>query len=555
MCGEMPFEKCVIVYCTSFVNIKAMSRSCLVVSQSLFNPRCIAVSLPRVRFFSSSRRRNDQMITLTAPNGHVFSQPCGLFIDNAFSSSSTAIPAIDPATGSSIVSISSASPNDIDQAVKAAHDAYNALSWRDIDSNVRRDLLLRLSSLIEQHSETLATIETWDTGKPITSTIEFDISDVISTLKYYAGWADKLAGSSHSLGSSKWAYTIREPLGVCALIVPWNYPLSLTMWKLAPALAAGNTVVLKPSEHTSLSALYLGQLIQEAGFPAGVVNIVSGDGAAGEALCSHPDIAKISFTGSTKTAQSVMRSASASLASLTLETGGKSPLIVFEDADIEQAARWAHGGVMANSGQICTSTAKMIVHKNVYDRFVEALKEYTLKTSVIGSPWDPNTFQGPQTTKAQYDRILSYMSIAKSEGLTPALGASGFSPLPNKGYYIAPTILTNVSPASTLACEEIFGPIATILPPFETESEAIKLANDTRYGLAASVFTQDVARAHRVARSIKTGMVWVNSSQDCDVRVPFGGVGLSGVGRELGEEGLRAYTVEKSVHVNLGMRL
>jgi len=505
------------------------------------------------------------MTTLTAPNGHTFIQPTGLFINNAFinntllpSQARSTFDTIDPSTELPIITLCSATPSDVDQAVTAANRAFNSPSWRDVDANHRRDLLLRLASLIEQHAHTLATIETWDTGKPITSTTEFDIPDAISTLKYYAGWADKLTGSSHSLGPSKWAYTIREPLGVCALIVPWNYPISLAMWKLAPALAAGNTVVLKPSEHTSLSALYLGQLIREAGFPAGVVNIVPGDSTAGEALCSHPDVAKISFTGSTTTAQSVMRSASESLASLTLETGGKSPLIVFEDADIDQAAKWAHSGVMANSGQICTSTANMIVHKNVYVQFVCALREYTLKTSVIGDPWQSRTFHGPQTTKAQYERVSSYISTAKREGgatATLSTGTGDFPALPDKGYFIAPTIFILVNPSSTVAREEIFGPVATVLLPFDTEEEAIELANDTRYGLAASVFTQDVAKAHRVAKSIKTGMVWVNSSQDCDVRVPFGGVGLSGVGRELGEEGLRAFTTEKSVHVNLGMRL
>jgi len=514
---------------------------------------------PSSRIFTTTRiARDDCATTLIAPNGHSWSQPSGLFIRNEFvkSPSGETLESIDPATERPIISLHAAQSSDVDNAVNIAHETFENTSWRDVDPTVRRDLLLRLANLVSDHAHTLATIETWDNGKPFSTALHEDIPDVIATLRYYAGWADKLNGSSFNLGPAKMAYTTREPVGVCGLITPFNYPLCSAVWKLAPALAAGNTVVVKPSEHTSLSTLYLAHLTRLAGFPAGVISVLPGLGdRAGAALVSHPLVAKVAFTGSTSTAQSVMRFASGSLKRLTLETGGKSPLVVFEDADIEQAAKWAYAGVMSNAGQICTSTARMLVHERVHDHFVDKLVEYTKQNSVVGSPWHAETTQGPQTTRVQYERILSMIETGRNEGAKLAYQGPQHRSKSGSGFFIPPIIFTSIPDISLLAQEEIFGPIAVVCTPFTTDDEAVHRANNTRYGLGASIFTKDIARAHQVARRIKAGMVWINSSQDCDPRVPFGGVKMSGAGSELGEEGIKAYTVEKAIHINLGMRL
>jgi len=533
-------------------NVQSTAISCI-------PPQVASLSTPYPRTFTTTKiTRNECISSLAAPNGHSWSQPSGLFIRNEFvkSRSGETLSSIDPATERSIIDVQAAQSSDVDDAVKSAQETFESTSWREVDPTVRRDLLLRLASLVSDHAHTLATIETWDNGKPYSTALNEDIPDVIATLRYYAGWADKLNGSSFNLGPTKMAYTTREPVGVCGLITPFNYPLCSAVWKLAPALAAGNTVVVKPSEHTSLSTLYLAHLTRLAGFPPGVVSVLPGLGnQAGAALVSHPLVAKIAFTGSTGTAQSVMRLASGSLKRLTLETGGKSPLVVFEDADMDQAVRWAHAGVMSNAGQICTSTARMLVHERVYEEFTNKFLEYTEHNSVLGSPWHAGTTQGPQTTRAQYERILNMIESGQSGGAKLAYQGPHPPSSPRSGFFIPPTIFTDVPDTSSLALEEIFGPVAIICTPFRTDDECIHRANNTRYGLGASVFTKDIARAHQVARRVKAGMVWINSSQDCDPRVPFGGVKMSGVGSELGEEGIKAYTVEKAVHVNLGMRL
>lgn len=331
----------------------------------------------------------------------------------------------------------------------------------------------------------------------------------------------------------------------------------MATWKLGPALACGNTVVLKPAEQTPLSALILGKLIKEAGFPPGVVNIVNGYGRdAGAALSSHPLVDKIAFTGSTATAREIMKMAAGSLKNITLETGGKSPLLIFPDADMDQAVKWSHFGIMSNQGQICTATSRIYVHREIMPSFLENFKK-AVESVKIGDQWDETTFQGPQVTRPQYERILSYIEIAKSEGATILTGGAphALSDSKNKdGYFVKPTVITDVTDSMRIVQEEVFGPVVVILP-FESEEEAIKRANDTTYGLGAAVFTTDLERAHRVAAEIESGMVWVNSSQDCDPRIPFGGVKQSGIGRELGEAGLEAYSQIKAVHVNMGNKL
>jgi len=327
----------------------------------------------------------------------------------------------------------------------------------------------------------------------------------------------------------------------------------MAAWKLGPALASGNTVVLKAAEQTPLSILYLATLIKEAGFPPGVVNILNGHGRiAGAAIAQHLNIDKVAFTGSTATGREIMKMASVNMKNVTLETGGKSPLLVFDDADLDQAVKWAHVGIMSNMGQICTATSRVLVQEGVYDKFVEAFKARVKGTSKVGDPFKEETFQGPQVTKAQYERVLGYIESGKSEGATLAMGGEAFKNVGGgKGFFIAPTVFTNVTDSMKIFREEVFGPFV-VIASFKTEDEAIERANDTTYGLGSAVFTKDIVKAHRVARKIEAGMVWINSSNDSDFRVPFGGVKQSGIGRELGEAGLEAYTNKKAVHVNLG---
>lgn len=387
--------------------------------------------------------------------------------------------------------------------------------------------------------------------------LDEDLVEATTTIRYYSGWADKTFGQTINTTPQKFAYTLRQPIGVVGQIIPWNYPLAMAAWKLGPALACGNTVVLKPAEQTPLSILVLGTLIVKAGFPPGVINIVNGYGReAGSALTSHPLVDKVAFTGSTATGKEIMKMAAGSLKNITLETGGKSPLLVFPDADMDQAVKWSHFGIMSNQGQICTATSRIFVHRDILPTFLAEFKKAVEAVS-IGDQWDSNTFQGPQVTKAQYERILSYFEIAKSEGATVLTGGAAHVPTKaeNKnGYFVQPTVFTDVNDSMRIVREEIFGPVVTILP-FDTEEEAVKRANDTSYGLGAAVFTTDLERAHRVASDIESGMVWINSSQDCDPRVPFGGVKQSGIGRELGEAGLEAYSQIKAVHVNMGNKL
>ena len=435
-------------------------------------------------------------------------------------------------------------------AVAAARKAFRAPSWKRLSGTERAALMTRLADLVGQHAEVLATIETLDNGKPYAVSLNDDVAELQAVLRYYAGYADKNFGQVIDVGPNKLAYTVKEPLGVCGQIIPWNYPLDMAAWKLGPALCCGNTVVLKPAEQTPLSALYLATLIKEAGFPPGVVNVVNGYGSeAGAALVKHPDVDKIAFTGSTSTGKEVMKMASGTMKNITLETGGKSPLIVFEDADLEQATAWSHGGIMSNQGQICTATSRILVQEPVYDRFVELFKTAVTNVSVLGDPFEDSTYQGPQVTRAQYERVLGYIQSARDEGATVAMGGEA-APQNGKGFFIAPTIFTDVKPSMKIYREEIFGPCVSIVP-FRTEAEALEMANDTTYGLGAAVFTKDLVRAHRVAREIEAGMVWVNSSNDSDFRVPFGGAKQSGIGRELGEAGLAAYSNLKSIHVNL----
>ncbi|KAG6003202.1 hypothetical protein E4U21_002279 [Claviceps maximensis] len=500
-----------------------------------------------------------QTVQLKAPNGVEFSLPTGLFINNEFvkSTSSGNITSVSPSTGEAICSVEAASSEDVDRAVSAARAAFKHPSWRDMAGGARGALMHKLADLVEQHQRVLATIETWDNGKPYTVSFGEDLGEVIACLRYYAGWADKIHGQTIPTTTAKLAYTLKHPIGVCAQIIPWNYPLAMAAWKLGPALATGNTVVLKPAEQTPLSILYLADLARQAGFPPGVLNIVNGYGnEAGRALASHPGINKIAFTGSTHTGREVMKTAAINMKNITLETGGKSPLLVFSDADIDQAAKWAYVGIMSNQGQVCTATSRLLVQKPVVDKFIHAFLDVIKSAVKIGDPFAEDTTHGPQISQDQYDKIMSYVESAKSQGAKLETGGSSAHTTANqgKGFFIEPTVFSNVTRDMNVFREEVFGPLVTITP-FETETEALDLANDSIYGLGAAVFSQNIERAHRVAAALEAGMVWVNSSNDSEIQVPFGGVKQSGIGRELGEAGLAAYSETKAVHVNLGSKL
>lgn len=500
----------------------------------------------------------DLKVDLTAPNGRKITLPTGIFINNEFvKGNGGTITSINPTDESEIATVSAASADDIDTAVKAARKALNDPSWRNLSGTDRGALMYKFADLLEANKETLATLETWDNGKPYSVALNEDLGDVVACIRYYAGWADKIHGETiPTTPGMKFAYTLKQPIGVCGQIIPWNYPLAMAAWKLGPALACGNTIVLKPAEQTPLSILVLAQLIVEAGFPPGVVNIVNGYGKeAGHALASHLDVDKIAFTGSTMTGKAIMKTASVNMKNITLETGGKSPLLVFEDADLDQAAKWAHLGIMSNQGQICTATSRVLVQESVMDAFLAKFKQAIASTSKVGDPFADDTYQGPQVTKAQYERVLSYIEAGKSEGATLTTGGVPYKNVGDgRGFFIEPTVFTNVQESMRVYQEEVFGPFC-VVAPFKHEADAVRMANNTTYGLGSAIFTSNLERAHRVAERIDAGMVWINSSQDSDFRVPFGGVKQSGIGRELGEAGLAAYSQTKAVHVNLGLKL
>ncbi|KAH7011183.1 aldehyde dehydrogenase domain-containing protein [Ilyonectria destructans] len=492
---------------------------------------------------------------LTAPNGHKYDQPLGLFIDNEWrpAKSNEFITVVNPTDETEIVQVHAGGADDIDDAVKAARRALKG-PWSHMSGTERGEMMRKLADLAEKATNDLATIDTWNNGKRFSSAAG-DVSELTGVLRYYAGFADKLYGQVISTTEKKFAYTSVGPVGVCGQIIPWNYPLGMAAWKMGPALAAGNCIVLKPAEQTPLSVLYFANMIKEAGFPPGVINIVNGLGRkAGAALAGHMDVDKIAFTGSTPTGREIVKLAANNLKEISIESGGKSPIIVFEDAEMEQAVKWSHYGIMANQGQICTATSRILVHEKIYDEFVKQFTAEVKKTSKVGDPFAEGTFQGPQVSKAQYERVLSYIETGKTEGATVAIGGKPFTGVNGKGFFIEPTVFTNVSDEMTIYREEIFGPCA-VISPFSTEEEAIRRANDTTFGLGAALFTSDITRAHTLAKEIDAGMVWINSSNDSDFRIPFGGVKQSGIGRELGEAGIRAYTSSKSIHVNMGSRL
>ncbi|CAN5776018.1 aldehyde dehydrogenase DhaS [soil metagenome] len=460
----------------------------------------------------------------------------------------------NPATGENLAEVSEGDKADIDKAVTAARRAFEG-KWSKISARDRGRILYKLSKLIEEHSSELAALETADNGKPIKESTYVDLPQVAENFEYFAGWTTKIEGETIPVPGQMFNYTLREPVGVCGQIIPWNFPLLMAAWKLAPALAAGNTVVLKPAEQTPVTAMELGKLIQEAGFPEGVVNIVPGYGeTAGAALAAHPGIDKIAFTGSTEVGKLIAKAAAENLTKVSLELGGKAPNIVFADADMDQAVSGAMMGIFFNQGQVCCAGSRLFVEEKVKEEFLGRLKEKASRITV-GDPMDKGTHMGPQVSAEQLGRIKSYVDVAQKEGATVLSG--GESPKLEgafkNGYFFQPTIFSDVNNQMRVAQEEIFGPVVSVIT-FRDEDDLIKQANDTIYGLSAGIWTRDITRAHRFAKEIKAGVVWINTFNMFNAASPFGGYKQSGYGREMGKHALEMYTHVKSVWVDLSGR-
>ena len=454
---------------------------------------------------------------------------------------------VNPATEEVIAQVAEGDAADVDLAVKAARHALEQGPWGRMDARDRGRLLYKLADLIEENAEELAALETLDNGKPIRDSRGADLPLVIDCLRYYAGFADKIHGQTIPIRGEYFTYTRREPVGVAGQIIPWNFPMLMAAWKWGPALAAGCTVVMKPAEQTPLTCLRMARLAQKAGFPDGVINVVPGYGpTAGAALVKHPNVDKIAFTGEYRTAQIIMQDAAPTLKRLTFELGGKSPNVVFADADLDAAAMGAHFGLYFNQGQCCCAGSRLFVEDKVHDKFVDKLVSMN-KARKLGDPLDPATEQGPQVDQAQFDKIMEYIDRGTKEGAKCLSGGKRFG---DRGYFIEPTLFGEVRDDMAIAKDEIFGPVLSVLR-FKDIDEIVRRANNTTYGLAAAVWTRDIAKAHRLAAAIKAGTVWINCYDVFDAAAPFGGFKMSGMGRELGEKGLDAYTETKTVTVSL----
>jgi acyl-CoA reductase-like NAD-dependent aldehyde dehydrogenase len=456
--------------------------------------------------------------------------------------------AIDPSTGRPLTEVPRGETADVDSAVSAARQAFEDRRWSGMRPGKRAEILFKLGELVKRHIPELSQLEALDSGKPI-SLASGEIWAAGEAFRYFSGWPTKIFGETNPTDDKMFVYSVREPVGVCGGIIPWNFPLIMAVWKAAPALAFGNTVVVKPAEQTPLTALRLGQLALEAGVPEGVLNVVTGFGEeAGAALAAHRDVDKIAFTGSTEVGKKILAASIGNLKRVTLELGGKSPNIVFSDADMRRAAKGSMMGVFSNSGQICTAGSRILVEKSIHDEFVDSLVAAT-GSMKLGPGLDEDTGMGPVVSAEQLDRVTSYIDIGKAEGAELVTGGERATEL-GEGYFIRPAVFTGVRNDMQIAREEIFGPVAAVIE-VEDVDHAISIANDTIYGLAAAIWTTDLSKAHRVARGIRAGTVWVNTSGLYDPAVSFGGFKQSGYGRELGLHSMEAYTEQKSVWISL----
>ena len=459
---------------------------------------------------------------------------------------------LNPATGELLTHVASATAADVDRAVQAARKAFDDQNgpWRKMTASDRGKVLWRIADLLEKNIDEVAEVETLDNGKPIFESRYVDLPTVIEVFRYYAGWATKITGETINSRPNAFTYTLREPLGVVAAIVPWNFPLLLASWKIGPALAAGNCVIWKPASQTSLSALRVGELMMEAGLPPGVVNILPGPGAeVGMGLVKHPGVDKVAFTGSTAVGKEVMRNAADTVKRVTLELGGKSPNIVLADANMDEAVKGATTGIFYGKGEVCAAGSRLFVEKKIHDEFMTKLVDRAKKLKP-GDPLDPKTRLGAIVSEQQLNTVMGYIDAGKKEGANLVAGGNRVSVDGGRGYFLEPTIFDGVDNKMKIAQEEIFGPVLATIP-FDDVEQVADLANQNIYGLAAAVWTSDVKKAHQVVRRLKAGTVWVNAYNLYDVALPFGGYKQSGFGRELGSEALDHYTEVKSVWLQL----
>ena len=454
---------------------------------------------------------------------------------------------IDPATGEVLARVAEGDKADIDLAVKAARRAFESGPWPKMTASERGRIIWKIADLLEKHTEEFAELETLDNGKPISISRVADLPLAVDLFRYMAGWATKIEGSTIPIAGPYLAYTRREPIGVVGQIIPWNFPLLMAAWKLGPVFATGCTTVLKPAEQTPLTALRLAELALEAGLPPGVLNVVTGFGeTAGAALAAHPDVDKVAFTGSTEVGRLIVQAAAGNLKKVTLELGGKSPNIVFDDADVSKAAAGAANAIFFNHGQCCCAGSRLYVEDKIFDQVVEGVSESAKKIRV-GPGMNPDTTMGPLVSEEQFRRVCGYMEAGLNEGAKAVVGGKKVG---NRGYFVEPTVLVNTKPNMKVVREEIFGPVVTAMP-FKSVDEIATEANNTRYGLAAGIWTKDIAKAHSLANKLRAGTVWINCYNVFDAAMPFGGYKESGWGREMGKESLELYTEVKSVCVRI----